>query len=203
MNMTGFKRMGSILSLVFSNYNEARAFREAFIRLMVYTILFAIGYKLNLVFDNVPDGRIFDGYAMAALFCGLSVLSGFLNNMICISGCLTMLIFMGIKLAISMIVGIIALPICVFIDLYRLEWNCHHKIQCKICLWCFITYQILLFERVLETDKQYSLYLCTVKSHQLWTRTLSEEPKRYRTKIPANFWLNRQRIYNESRHHDN
>lgn len=23
------------------------------------------------------------------------------------------------------------------------------------------------------------------------------------TKIPANFWLNRQRIYNESRHHDN
>ena len=71
--MTVFKRMGSILSLVFSNYNEARAFREAFIRLMVYTILFAIGYKLNLVFDNVPDGRIFDGYAMSALFCGLSV----------------------------------------------------------------------------------------------------------------------------------
>ena len=120
MNMTVFKRMGSILSLVFSNYNEARAFREAFIRLMVYTILFAIGYKLNLVFDNVPDGRIFDGYAMSALFCGLSVLSGFLNNMICIGGCLTMLIFMGIKLAVSLAIGIIALPICTSMNLYRL-----------------------------------------------------------------------------------
>ena len=118
--MTVFKRMGSILSLVFSNYNEARAFREAFIRLMVYTILFAIGYKLNLVFDNVPDGRIFDGYAMSALFCGLSVLSGFLNNMICIGGCLTMLIFMGIKLAVSLAIGIIALPICTSMNLYRL-----------------------------------------------------------------------------------
>ena len=122
-NMTVFKRMGSILSLVFSNYNEARAFREAFTRLATYAVLFAIGYKLNLVFDNVPDGRIFDGYAMAALFCGLSVLSGFLNNMICIGGCLTMLIFMGIKLAISLAIGIIALPICVSLNLYRLFKN--------------------------------------------------------------------------------
>jgi len=120
MNMTVFKRMGSILSLVFSDYNEARAFREAFTRLMAYTILFVIGYHLNLVFDNIPDGRIFDGYAMAALFCGLSVLSGFLNNMICIGGCLTMLIFMGIKLAVSLIIGIVALPICITINLYRL-----------------------------------------------------------------------------------
>ena len=118
--MTVFKRMGSILSLVFSDYNEARAFREAFTRLMAYTILFVIGYHLNLVFDNIPDGRIFDGYAMAALFCGLSVLSGFLNNMICIGGCLTMLIFMGIKLVVSLIIGIVALPICITINLYRL-----------------------------------------------------------------------------------
>ena len=120
MNMTIFKRMGSILSLVFSDYNEARAFREAFTRLATYAVIFAIGYKLNLVFDNVPDGRIFDGYAMSALFCGLSVLSGFLNNMICIGGCLTMLIFMGIKLAISLAIGIIALPICTSMNLYRL-----------------------------------------------------------------------------------
>ena len=120
MNMTVFKRMGSFLSLVFSDYNEARAFREAFTRLATYAVLFAIGYKLNLVFDNVPDGRIFDGYAMSALFCGLSVLSGFLNNMICIGGCLTMLIFMGIKLAISLAIGIIALPICTSMNLYRL-----------------------------------------------------------------------------------
>jgi hypothetical protein len=118
--MTVFKRMGSILSLVFSDYNEARAFREAFTRLMVYTILFVIGYHLNLVFDNVPDGRIFDGYAMSALFCGLSVLSGFLNNMICIGGCLTMLIFMAIKLAVSMAIGIIAFPICVAYNLYNI-----------------------------------------------------------------------------------
>jgi len=120
MNMTVFKRMGSFLSLVFSDYNEARAFREAFTRLATYAVIFAIGYKLNLVFDNVPDGRIFDGYAMSALFCGLSVLSGFLNNMICIGGCLTMLIFMGIKLAISLAIGIIALPICTSMNLYRL-----------------------------------------------------------------------------------
>ena len=118
MNMTVFKRMGSFLSLVFSDYNEARAFREAFTRLAIYAVLFAIGYKLNLVFDNVPDGRIFDGYAMSALFCGLSVLSGFLNNMICIGGCLTMLIFMGIKLAVSLAIGIVALPICITVNLY-------------------------------------------------------------------------------------
>ncbi len=108
---TVFKRMGRILSLVFSDYNEARAFRSSFIRLVTYIVLFIIGYRLNLVFDNVPDGRIFDGYAMAALFCGFSVLSGFMNNMICIGGCLTMLIFMAIKLAVSMAIGIIALPI--------------------------------------------------------------------------------------------
>ena len=122
-NTTIFKRMGRILSLVFCDYNEARAFREAFMRLVIYTMLFIIGYRLNLVFDNVPDGRIFDGYAMAALFCGLSVLSGFMNNMICIGGCLTMLIFMVIKLAVSMTIGIIALPICISLNLYRLIKN--------------------------------------------------------------------------------
>lgn len=119
-NTTVFKRMGRILSLVFSDYNEARAFREAFLRLVTYAVLFIIGYRLNLVFDNVPDGRIFDGYAMAALFCGLSVLSGFMNNMICIGGCLTMLFFMVIKLAISMAIGIIALPISVAYNLYNI-----------------------------------------------------------------------------------
>ena len=119
-NTTVFKRMGRILSLFFSDYNEARAFREAFLRLVLYSVLFVIGYRLNLVFDNVPDGRIFDGYAMAALFCGLSVLSGFMNNMICIGGCLTMLFFMVIKLAISMVIGIIALPISVAYNLYTI-----------------------------------------------------------------------------------
>ena len=119
-NTTVFKRMGRILSLIFSDYNEARAFRSSFIRLVTYIVLFIIGYRLNLVFDNVPDGRIFDGYAMAALFCGLSVLSGFMNNMICIGGCLTMLIFMVIKLAVSMAIGIIALPICVAYNLYNI-----------------------------------------------------------------------------------
>ena len=122
-NTTVFKRMGRILSLVFSDYNEARAFREAFMRLVTYAVLFIIGYRLNLVFDNVPDGRIFDGYAMAALFCGLSVLSGFMNNMICIGGCLTMLFFMVIKLAVSMVIGLVALPICLYFNLYRLIRN--------------------------------------------------------------------------------
>ena len=122
-NTTVFKRMGNLLSLVFSDYNEARAFREAFLRLVIYTVLFAIGYRLNLVFNNVPDGRIFDGYVMAALFCGLSVLSGFMNNMICIGGCLTMLLFMIIKLAVSMAIGIVALPICIPINLYRFIKN--------------------------------------------------------------------------------
>ena len=119
-NTTVFKRMGRILSLVFSDYNEARAFRSSFMRLVIYTVLFIIGYRLNLVFDNVPDGRVFDGYSMAALFCGLSVLSGFMNNMICIGSCLTMLIFIVIKLAISMAIGIIALPICVAYNLYNI-----------------------------------------------------------------------------------
>ena len=122
-NTTIFKRMGNLLSLVFSDYSEAKAFREAFMRLIIYAVLFAIGYKFNLVFDNVPDGRIFDGYAMAALFCGLSVLSGFMNNMICIGGCLTMLLFMIIKLAVSMAIGIVALPICIPINLYRFIKN--------------------------------------------------------------------------------
>ena len=119
-NTTVFKRMGRILSLVFSDYNEARVFRSSFIRLVTYIVLFIIGYRLNLVFDNVPNGRIFDGYAMAALFCGLSVLSGFMNNMICIGGCLTMLIFIVIKLAISMVIGIIALPISFAYNLYNI-----------------------------------------------------------------------------------
>ncbi len=119
-NTTIFKKMGNMLSLIFSDYNEARAFREAFMRLALYMVLFAIGYKLNLVFDNVPDGRIFDGYVIAALFCGLGVLSGFMNNMICIGGCMTMLLFMIIKMAVSLVVGLVALPICLLLNLYRL-----------------------------------------------------------------------------------
>ena len=119
-NTTVFKRIGNMFSLIFSDYYEARAFREAFLRLVIYTVLFIIGYRLNMVFDNVPDGRIFDGYAMAALFYGFSVLSGFMNNMICIGGCLTMLIFMAIKLAVSMAIGIIALPISVAYNLYNI-----------------------------------------------------------------------------------
>jgi len=122
-NMTILKRMGEMLSLVFSDYYEARAFRSSFMRLVTYATLFIIGYRLNLIFDNVPNGRIFDGYAMAALFCGFSVLSGFMNNMICIGGCLTMLIFMLIKLTVSMAIGIIVLPICVFMNLYHLVKN--------------------------------------------------------------------------------
>ena len=124
--------MGRILSLVFSDYNEARAFREAFLRLVTYAVLFIIGYRLNLVFDNIPDGRIFDGYAMAALFCGLSVLPDFMNNMIYIGGCLTMLIFMVIKLAVSMVIGIITLPICVSMNLYRLIKYGDAIINCSI-----------------------------------------------------------------------
>ena len=119
-NMTILKRMGEMLSLVFSDYYEARAFRSSFMRLVTYATLFIIGYRLNLIFDNVPNGRIFDGYAMAALFCGFSVLSCFMNNMICIGGCLTMLIFMAIKLAVSMAIGIIALPISVAYNLYNI-----------------------------------------------------------------------------------
>lgn len=118
--MTAFKKLGSMLSLVFSGYDEARVFRSSFMRLVIYAIFFIIGYRFNLVFDNVPDGRIFDGYCMTALFCGLSVLSGFMNNMICIGGCLTMIIFMVIKLAVSMAIGIIALPICVAYNLYHI-----------------------------------------------------------------------------------
>ena len=119
-NTTVFKRIGTMFSLIFSDYYEARAFHEAFLRLVIYTVLFIIVYRLNMVFDNVPDGRIFDGYAIAALFCGFSVLSGFMNNMICIGGCLTMLIFMAIKLAVSMAIGIIALPISVAYNLYNI-----------------------------------------------------------------------------------
>ena len=79
-NTTVFKRIGNMFSLIFSDYYEARVFRSSFMRLVTYAVLFIIGYRLNLVFDNVPNGRIFDGYAMAALFCGFSVLSGFMNN---------------------------------------------------------------------------------------------------------------------------
>ena len=122
-NTTVFKRIGNMFSLIFSDYYEARVFRSSFMRLVTYAVLFIIGYRLNLVFDNVPNGRIFDGYAMAALFCGLSVLSGFMNNMICIGGCLTMLIFILIKLTASMAIGIIVLPICVFMNLYHLVKN--------------------------------------------------------------------------------
>lgn len=39
--------------------------------------------------------------------------------MICIDGCLTILLFMIIKQAISMTIGIIALPICVSKNPYR------------------------------------------------------------------------------------
>ena len=122
-NTTVFKRIGNMFSLIFSDYYEARVFRSSFMRLVTYAVLFIIGYRLNLVFDNVPNGRIFDGYCMTALFCGLCVLSDFMNNMICIGGCLTMLIFMLIKLTVSMAIGIIVLPICVFMNLYHLVKN--------------------------------------------------------------------------------
>ena len=48
--MTAFKKMGSMLSLVFSDYDEARVFRSSFMRLVIYAILFIIGYRFNLVY---------------------------------------------------------------------------------------------------------------------------------------------------------
>ena len=49
INTTVFKRMGNLISLVFSDYNEARAFREAFMRLIIYTVLFVIGDRKSVV----------------------------------------------------------------------------------------------------------------------------------------------------------
>ena len=91
----------------------------AFVYLGIYIILFAIGYSLKLVFDKgVSDGYIFVGYMMAALFCGLSGLSDFINDMICINGCLMILLFMIIKQAVSLAISMIALSFCVSMYLY-------------------------------------------------------------------------------------
>ena len=38
-NTTVFKRIGNMLSLIFSDYYEARVFRSSFMRLVTYTVL--------------------------------------------------------------------------------------------------------------------------------------------------------------------
>jgi len=112
------KKMGRVAKLVFGSYVESVMFRKAMITLIVYAVLFGMGYHLNLVFGDDKIAPILDGYAMTSLFAGLHFLSGAL-----VGGCLVVLFTLILRLVISLVVGAIILPFSVTYNIYKVVKN--------------------------------------------------------------------------------
>ena len=117
------KRMGRVAGLVFGSYIESVEFRKAMVTLMVYTVLFGMGYHMNLIFGDDKIAPILDGYAMTSLFAGLHFLSGAMNRTILVGGCLVVLFTLILRLLISLIVGAIIMPFSITYNIYIVVKN--------------------------------------------------------------------------------
>ena len=117
------KKMGRVAGLVFGSYIESVEFRKSVVTLIVYAVLFGMGYHLNLVFGEDKIAPILDGYAMTSLFAGLHFLSGAMDRTILIGGCLVVLFTLILRLVISLVVGAIILPFSVICHLYEVVKN--------------------------------------------------------------------------------
>lgn len=117
------KKMGRVAGLVFGSYIESVKFRKAMVTQMVYTVLFGMGYHLNLVFGTDKIAPILDGYAMTSLFAGQHFLSGAMSRTILVGGCLVVLFTLVLRLVISLAVGAIILPFSVIYNIYKVVKN--------------------------------------------------------------------------------
>ena len=117
------KKMGRVAGLVFGNYIESVMFRKAMVTLIVYAVLFGMGYHLNLVFGDDKIAQILDGYAMTSLFAGLHFLSGAMDRTILVGGCLVVLFTLVLRLVISLVIGAIILPFSVAYNLFEVIKN--------------------------------------------------------------------------------
>lgn len=117
------KKMGRVAGLVFGSYIESVEFRKAMVTLMVYTVLFGMGYHMNLIFGDDKIAPILDGYAMTSLFAGLHFLSGAMDRTILVGGCLVALFTLILRLMISLVVGAIILPFSITYNIYEVIKN--------------------------------------------------------------------------------
>lgn len=117
------KKMGRVAGLVFGSYVESVEFRKAMVTLIVYAVLFGMGYHLNLVFGDDKIAQILDGYAMTSLFAGLHFLSGAMDRTILVGGCLVVLFTLVLRLVISLVVGAIILPFSITYNIYEVVKN--------------------------------------------------------------------------------
>lgn len=117
------KKMRRVAGLVFGSYIESVEFRKAMVTLIVYAVLFGMGYHLNLVFGDDKIAPILDGYAMTSLFAGLHFLSGAMDRTILVGGCLVVLFTLILRLVISLVVGAIILPFSVIYNIYKVVKN--------------------------------------------------------------------------------
>ena len=117
------KKMGRVAGLVFGNYIESIVFRKAMVTLIVYAVLFGMGYHLNLVFGEDKIAPILDGYALTSIFAGLHFLSGAMDRTILVGGCLVVLFTLILRLVISLVIGAIILPFSVICHLYEVVKN--------------------------------------------------------------------------------
>ena len=117
------KKMGRVAGLVFGNYVESVEFRRAMVTLIVYAVLFGMGYHLNLVFGDDKIAPILDGYAMTSLFAGLHFLSGAMDRTILVGGCLVVLFTLILRFFVSLVVGAIILPFSVTYNIYKVVKN--------------------------------------------------------------------------------
>ena len=117
------KKMGRVAGLVFGSYVESVMFRKAMITLIVYAVLFGMGYHMNLIFGDDKIAPILDGYAMTSLFAGLHFLSGAMDRTILVGGCLVVLFTLVLRIVISLVVGAIILPFSVTYNIYMVVKN--------------------------------------------------------------------------------
>ena len=117
------KKMGRVAGLVFGSYTESVMFRKSMVTLIVYAVLFGMGYHMNLIFGDDKIAPILDGYAMTSLFAGLHFLSGTMDRTILVGGCLVVLFTLILRLVISLVVGAIILPFSVTYNIYEVIKN--------------------------------------------------------------------------------
>ena len=117
------KKMGRVAGMVFGSYVESVMFRKAMVTLIVYAVLFGMGYHLNLVFGEDKIAPIMDGYALTSLFAGLHFLSGAMDRTILVGGCLVVLFTLVLRLVISLVIGAIILPFSVAYNLFEVIKN--------------------------------------------------------------------------------
>lgn len=114
-----FLMMKKVFFNLFSGLREARQLRASVLQLALSAVVFTIGYKLNILF-NEPRDQLAEGYAWLAFFLGHYLFYHGRGRTLILGGCVTMLITAAFRLVSAFIMGAIAAPFYLIFHLIRI-----------------------------------------------------------------------------------